>query len=154
MKLKTLLVPTDFSKGSGQALDYAQELATHFQSALVLLHVVEPIPPFPVDLPADSRSGLKDLHLDFLTQAEESMAQLAAQVSRRIDTPVLHRTKVGRAYQEIVDAARDEKADLIVIATHGRTGLGRFLMGSTAEMVVRHASCPVFLVRVKENDLA
>ena len=78
----------------------------------------------------------------------EAMAakELPAEISR--DTTV----RVGRPFHEIVEAAREGNADLIILATHGHTGLKHMLLGSTAENVVRHASCPVLIVREQEHE--
>lgn len=154
LKLKTLLVPTDFSECSRKAIHYAEQLAQQFGSTIVLLHVVEPVHPYPVDGLASFPGEHSDTNLALVPEAAESLARLAQTVGNAVRSPVRHLTRIGSAHDQIVQAAKEEDADLIVISTHGRTGLKRFFMGSTAEVVVRHAPCPVFVVREKEHDFA
>ena len=148
--LKTVLVPTDFSACSQKALQYAILFARQFDARLLLLHVT------PVSYPAAGDLGAIDLpalERDLHAGAEE---ELAALVRREIKAPLQARTLVrtGRAAQEIVAAAAELEADLIVIATHGHTGLRHVLLGSTAESVVRRAPCPVLTVREHEHEFA
>ena len=131
--IRQILVPVDFSAASLQALDYAVELATPFGAALTVLFVVEPLytaGDFGVLLEEQQRVGNAEL------------ARLAARLEER---GVTCRTLLGRGrpYQVIGDEARRCKADLIVMATHGRTGLSHLVMGSVAARVVRSAACPV-----------
>lgn len=142
--LKRILVPLDFSEPSRRAMRFAREWAARFDSEVCLLNVLEPIgtmaafgtvpvaPPMPpVNFHDDVRAELEKL-------VEQEFPD-AAKVSVHL--------REGVAYDEIVNAARDLGVDLIIIATHGRTGLAHALMGSTAERVVRHATCPVLTLR-------
>ncbi len=137
---KHILVPIDFSEQSLHALEYAEALAKQNGGTLALLNVVEPLP------------GWQDAPLavapDKLTK--EAEVRLQTMVSqRKIDPRLIGRTvvRVGTPWNEITKAAQDLQRDLIVIATHGYTGLKHVLLGSTAERVVRHATCPVLVVR-------
>ena len=147
-RLRTILAPVDFSKYSAKALDYVRAYATQFGANVVLVHVVEPtvIPDnFGIVPPAyDEMSSV------LAKSAGEKLAKLAAEVS---PNPDLVKTQVltGRAPWEIVRVAEEIKADLIIITTHGYTGLKHVLLGSTAELVVRHAPCPVLTVRHPEH---
>jgi nucleotide-binding universal stress UspA family protein len=129
--IRSLLAPIDLSAPSRQAAHVAVDLATRLRGRLTLLHVVPPIDGGAADTRAAARSAVK-------------LDQLAKKLERggnRIRSVVAH----GAAAPEIVAAGA--KADLIVIATHGRSGLGRLLLGSTAEAVIRQAPCPVLVLR-------
>ena len=141
MTIKRILVPVDFSPNSLHALDYAVDFAKAFKATVAVLFVVEPIayaiPDFAGGaamigglLEQQQRSGRMQLR-----RLEERYAK------RRVRLRALLQT--GSAYQAIADTARQTKADLIVMATHGRTGLSHLLLGSVAERVVRAATCPV-----------
>lgn len=149
LKLRTILAPVDFSNYSAKALDYVQAFAKQFGAKVVLVHVVEPtvIPDnFGIVPPSYAEVGGA-----LVKAAEERIRQLAAEL---VDRPEAVNCVVcsGRAPWEIVRVARETKADLIIITTHGYTGLKHVLMGSTAELIVRHAPCPVLTVRDPEHD--
>jgi universal stress protein A len=144
LKLKRILVPIDFSKISQKALEYAVPLAKQFEAKITLLHVIEPLP-YPMDLTYVSMGEsfpIEPLEKELNTLAKKTIEpQLLKEVI----------VQVGTAFEVIINVARDCEADLIVITTHGHTGLKHVFMGSTAERVVRHASCPVFVVRKCEH---
>jgi universal stress protein A len=142
LKVNRILVPLDFSEVSSKALAYAVALAAEMNAKITLLHVIEP-----VYVSADP--GLT--YIPQQTPAEENadairMRKIAAKFIPKslFDKAVV---RLGAPYHEITAAAKRLKAGLIVITTHGRTGLSHALMGSTAERVVRHAPCPVLTVR-------
>lgn len=142
MEMHQILVPTDFSEYSKQAIAYAREWAQRFGAKLVLLHVVE-LPPYPLEGPLPSRLGA-----DFLDDLERQAADELAQIlPQEAEVEVVRRVVVGVPYRKIVEAAAAEKVDLIIMATHGRTGLSHLIMGSVAERVVRTAPCPVLTMR-------
>lgn len=138
---KKVLVPTDFSQGSKDALPYAIGFAREMGATLTLVHVVPNVPPngfvqFGVMLEEKLRFGDAEKYLQkFRT------TQIPADISGG------NLVFSGSAWQEITRVASDQKFDLIVIATHGRTGLKHFWFGSTAENVVRHAPCSVLTIR-------
>jgi len=147
IQLKKLLVPIDFSDSSLKALKYAVAFAGRFDASICLVHVVEPA------------SFLNDLRNGPLVISDREVAnrlhhKLIMLARREIDplTPVHPLVCIGKPFNEIVRTAKAFKADLIVIATHGRTGLKRAFLGSTAERVVQHAHCPVLVVRQQEDD--
>ena len=144
LSLRRILVPLDFSGKSRQALEFAVPLAQRYGAKIFLIHVVEPVYSF---APYPGQTGLAAVNPQPVTEASrERLSSLAKQlVPREVLGKPLVRT--GRAYHEIVEAADAMAADLIVIATHGHTGLKHVLLGSTAEHVVRHARCPVLTVR-------
>jgi len=140
-----ILVSTDFSENARQALPYANGYAEEFGSVVYLVHVIEP-PPFMSDI-QDVPLILSDKQMQ--QKARDDLEALGVQEfnpSVRVETLV----RKGKAYQEIIAAARELNVDLIIISTHGYTGLKHTLLGSTAERVVRHAHCPVLVVRTGE----
>jgi universal stress protein A len=144
MDIRRILAPTDFSELSKQGLKSASELAKIFGAKLLLLHVVEP-PPYPVEgiVPLDLGATLLD---DLERQASNELAQALSE-TQASGTEVARRVVTGIPYRKIVDVAEEEQSDLIVMTTHGRTGLGHLVMGSVAEKIVRTAPCPVFTIR-------
>jgi nucleotide-binding universal stress UspA family protein len=137
--LQTILHPTDFSERSKYALNLACALAREHDARLILLHVWSP-PPVPVAAgPAPVRA--EDLSPEPFEQQlhDLELPEPVARAERRLEQ--------GNAALEIVRVAQETQCDIIVIGTHGRTGLGRFLMGSVAEQVLRTAPCPVLAVK-------
>lgn len=143
LHLKQILVPVDFSTFSGRALRHALPLAQRFGAGIVLLHVIELFPiDYMVGTSSDSITGVEGRR-----RAKEDLAKLGAKILESSGVHYRSVVRAGKPYREIVKAARELDADLIVLSTHGRTGLDRFYLGSTAERVVRHAACPVLVVR-------
>ena len=142
---KQILVPIDFSDCSLRALDYAIALGLSFGAKLTLLHVVEPTPH-----PQSHLGVTPPLDETNQTLVEAGRERLAALGKKRIGTRLRTETlvRMGRAHSEIPDTASALGADLIVVGTHGYTGLKHVLLGSTAERIVRHAHCPVLTVRL------
>jgi len=140
MHASKILFPTDFSTLSDAALRHATALARDMGAKLLIVHVEEPPAAYGT---GEMYYGIPDPDMPALQK------MLAAVVPSDPSVPFEHRMITGDPASEIVALAKDEKADLIVMGTHGRTGLGRLLMGSTAEAVVRRAPCPVFTF--KEN---
>lgn len=148
-RLKTILVPVDFSSFSDKSLDYAVAFAQQFQAGIVLLHVVEPMvyPENYMTIPTVS----DDINSSLVKAAEEKLAVQRQRINPdQVDVKAM--TRLGRPYVEITGAAKELRVDLIILATHGHTGLRHVLLGSTAERVVRHAPCPVLTVRSPEHD--
>jgi nucleotide-binding universal stress UspA family protein len=147
-----VLVPIDFSKCSQPALDTACFIARRFQATLQLLYIWEPrryvVPEAMVNMPGQPSRPLVDLARQ---RAGEQMSQVIAAL-RAQGCTVEGRSEVGFPTERIVEIAAEEGFDLIVIGTHGRTGLSHLLMGSVTEKVVRHAHCPVLTVRPAYED--
>ena len=146
ISLKRILVTTDFSICSKAALRYAAALAQGFGAEILLIHVVPTVMPTGLShlgLTAEEKRlirGAKDL-LPFVREAElDSTLYVEVQVLN------------GTPADEICKAAKENACDVIVIATHGNTGLKHFWLGSVAEKVVRYAPCPVLVVREREHD--
>ncbi len=138
-----LVVPIDFSEHSRLALEYAAALARPHEAKLQLLHVIEETvyPDFYLPVLASGDVIAEKLQ----EQAKARLSKLAAEVADGIVCSV--HVKTGRAAHTIADFARAEDAELIVIASHGLTGLSHMLLGSVTESVVRLADCPVFTAK-------
>lgn len=146
LQLKEILAPIDFSEGSEKALRYACKLGEQFGSVVTLLHVIQPLV-YPAEL-GYPPTVVDSLDESARTRIEERLAAAAAGAPIEVRTLV----RTGQPYHEIAATAKELDIDLIVIATHGWTGLKHVLMGSTAERVVRHAPCPVLTVRERQRD--
>jgi nucleotide-binding universal stress UspA family protein len=146
IKLKRILVPTDFSDNSRLALEYAAELGERFESELYLLHVLQDVLPVVAPEPGLVFASAGDFVDDLRKSAEDAMQKLV-ESKPLAGKKVVHHVGQGQPFVEIIRYARDKSVDLIVIGTHGRTGLAHVLMGSVAERVVRKAGCPVLTVR-------
>jgi len=147
MKIEKILFPTDF-KGSDNALLYAIDLTKQYNATLFIIHIIyDVIQTTGWDVP---HLPLEQLDKDLTASSEQKLDEFAEETVRDLDK-VEKRTITGVPYQEIVQFAEDEKIDLIVIGTHGRTGLDRVFFGSTAERVVRMAPCPVLSVRIPSH---
>ncbi len=142
-QLKKILVPVDFSDCTEEALFYAVPFARQFDAELTLLHVVEP--PY---MPASEAGGIADM--DSGEDDRKELQALRDKLSDEVRCNILLR--MGSAQYEIIEAAKELGSDLIILSTHGRTGLERMVMGSTAEKVVRRAGCPVLIVRENEHE--
>jgi nucleotide-binding universal stress UspA family protein len=140
--LRRILVPIDFSKNARRALRYAIPLAAQFGVRITLLHVVEP-----VIYPTEMAIVVTNEKI----AVNASRRHLAAFGEKFIPDKLRGKMIVrgGQPYFEIAEAAREMKADLIVLTTHGYTGIQRILLGGTAERIVRHAPCPVLTVRIR-----
>jgi universal stress protein A len=140
-RLKHILVPIDFSACSKKALAYASSFARQFGAELTLLHVVQPFTPVPEMPPVD---------FETINEAKAELDAVQGTVGNGVVSKALLCS--GQAHSEIARASKELDIDLIVISTHGRTGLARALMGSTTEKVVRLAHCPVLVVREFEHE--
>jgi nucleotide-binding universal stress UspA family protein len=151
MEIRSILFPTDFSDCGNYALSYATSLARTFGASIICLHVIEPL------VPSVGYSGMTEpLPIaDITDQLEDSAERELPRIADCEECAGLEIEEVivyGDAAPEIARVARERKVDLIVISSHGRTGIGRILFGSTAEAVVRHASCPVLVVKPAQEE--
>lgn len=138
--IRTILVPTDFSGPARKAAEYAAGFCERFGARMLLLHVTEGWHPGSIAEGVASR----DLHREVIDAAERKLREWQRSLER---TAKVHTyLRQGRAWQEIVGFAQRACADMIIIGSHGYTGLKHLTLGSTAERVVRHASCPVLVV--------
>ena len=146
-RLKKILVPIDFSDCSKKALQYAIPLAKEHGAAIILLYVVPPA------YVAGEYGGIEYAQLQTEMKASGD-AQLQKLAAAEVPAGLFKESLVGVGVpaSEIVQAAKTLAADVIVIATHGRTGLKHVLLGSVVESVVRRAPCPVLVVREREHE--
>jgi nucleotide-binding universal stress UspA family protein len=147
IRLKTILVPTDFSECSEAAVKYGYALAEAFGATLHLLNVVQD--PYTVPWAAEGFAApIGDLLADWQAHAKRRLADsVPAGAPKTVVT-----TQVGSPHPEIVRYATRHEIDLIVLGTHGRGPLGHMLLGSVAERVVRTAPCPVLTVRHPQHE--
>ncbi|MGE4092745.1 MAG: universal stress protein [Candidatus Binatia bacterium] len=145
MNVKTILVPYDFSDYAAHAFAWASELAQLWNARIILLHAVPlfarisyteapvlfDIPKVEAELVADGEKQLRE----FIAKANQPQLRIEAQ------------TMLGDPFAVICQVAERDQVDLIVMGSHGRTGLAHVFMGSVAERVLRHASCPVLVAR-------
>jgi nucleotide-binding universal stress UspA family protein len=143
LELKKILIPIDFSKISETALPWATSLAAASNAELILLHVVEK---FPIDYVL-GRELMKKTITPLMKQAEVNLKRMTVRLSKATGANISAVVRDGKPFEEICSAGRRLGADWIALTTHGYTGLRRVWLGSTAERVVRHADCPVLVVR-------
>lgn len=148
-----IIYPTDFSSAAEAAFDTAQRLARDSESLLLIVHVVEPVvaaTPGTVAPPVTlGGTDLSDTQQQAIDEAREELQKVVpSDPAIRFE----HRLIDGLASDGILNLVDEEQADLIIMGTHGRTGLKRLLMGSIAEKIVRHASCPVLTLREHEGN--
>ncbi len=151
IQLRKILVPTDFSEFSQPALTYGCAIAARFDAQLHLLHVV----PDPAMLVPES-------HAFSVEAMQAQSAALVADARQQIEQlppdgwdngqPIAREVRTGAVFLEIIGYAREHEIDLLVIGTHGRTGLMHVLMGSVAEKIVRKSPCPVLTVKPKGHQ--
>ncbi len=142
MRIKRILVPVDFSPASLAALRHATELAHTFKSSIDVVHVIEALTYAPM---IGASVDLERLREEQERAARRELDRIGATLGRRLGRK--HTLlRIGGAASSIVDEARHRGSDLIVMSTQGRHGVGRWLLGSVAERVVRTADCPVLIV--------
>ncbi len=145
MEIKSILFPTDFSEGSAEALKYAVEFANRYGAKLYVLHVI-------YDVAKASGFYVPHISMDAIYKEIQEGAKKELDnfgVNELSGLKNVERiVQTGVPYQEIMNCAVKNKIDIIIIGTHGRTGIDRILFGSTAAQVVRNAPCPVLTVRI------
>ena len=143
MRTPHFLIPTDFSASAEQALDYAIRLARTLKARLTVLHVIQPVPM------AGAGMGIV-LPETYLQEVKEGVQGSMEEALARVTAAGLTAERIilyGVPFQEIIETAKARQVDLIVMGTHGRTGLMYVLLGSVAEQVIRLAPCSVLVVR-------
>ena len=146
--LRRILVPIDFSNCSYKALLYAVAFAAQCKANVLLLHVIEL---YPVDYLFGAKSAT-EANGWLAEQAKVRLARLGEECANADQFQVNTTVRFGRPFREITNAAKERQVDLIITGTHGFTGLRHLQLGSTAEKVVRYASCPVMVVREQEQE--
>ena len=147
--IKKILYPTDFSECSKYALKYGVSFCKEFKAKLYILHIID-------------NTYLDPNLYDFLPSEQNLNIDWEGNVNKRIDQLVESEIKddieieklvgIGTPFVEVINTAKEKEVDLIVIATHGRTGLKHALFGSTAEKVVRKSHCPVLSIKHPEHE--
>jgi nucleotide-binding universal stress UspA family protein len=145
--IRSILVPIDFSAHSKNALKYAIPLAEKFRALVHLVYVVEPTV-YPADL-GFGQVVLPGVEDELREKGADELEQL---ILREIGGTVkaVSSVRTGSPHQEILREAEEQGVDLIVVATHGHSGVEHILFGSTADRIVRHAKCPVLTIRPQE----
>lgn len=147
MKIQTILCPVDFSEPADQALAAAEDLARQFDARLVVVHVIEPMQVIPAPQVGATPAFDVSHYLGAMREHGERMLleRTAALRTRGVDAD--WRLGEGSVADQVIELAASEEADLIVVATHGRSGFKRFFLGSVADRVVHHATVPVLTIR-------
>jgi nucleotide-binding universal stress UspA family protein len=145
IQIRRIICPTDFSPTAAHAVDYAAEMARTFGAELTLLHVVPEM-----NYPLRSfgmASAFPHLHEELHKRADDELQKAKTAIpNAKVDTLL----RDGEAHVQVLECAKSTGADLIVMGTHGHTGIKHALLGSTAEKVVRLSECPVLTVRSPE----
>lgn len=150
IKLKKILYPTDFSEHALCALPYARSFAKEYGAELHCLHVVDEAYQYWMAMSGESLP-MGPNPQEMIKLADQQMSDF---VGRHLSdgTPVVTKVGYGRPFLEIIEYAREIQADMIVLSTHGRSGLKQALLGGTAEKVIRKAPCPVLSIRHPEHE--
>ena len=144
--LKKIIVPLDGSKLAEKALTYAEELAWKFESSLILVQVSQPVP-----IVTEQGMPIAGIDNGEMHQAAEAYLKGIKGELRELHLPA--QTVVvdsNNIADSIIQVANEKEADLIVMSTHGRSGISRWVFGSVANKVLEHAPCPIYLVRSRE----
>jgi len=143
MAAQHFLVPVDFSEDANQAVKYASDLASKLGARVTLLHVIQLLPLGSGDMSMTvPYSYIQDLEANTTSRMQAYLERVTA-AGLEGEIAVVH----GVPFQEILETAKTQQVDLIIMGTHGHTGLQHVLLGSVAEKVVRLAPCPVLVVR-------
>ena len=152
--IRTILLPTDGSECSAKAMAYALSFAKQYGARIVALHVIDR------RWEEQTRAAFVEVGQDLTQKIQEGYEEEAQRILREItdaagkaEVPVETRVLTGIPHEEIVRAGREVSADLLIMGTHGRSGMSHLLLGSVAERVVRKAPCPVLTVRQEEHDI-
>jgi nucleotide-binding universal stress UspA family protein len=149
MPFRRILFPTDFSPHAADAGKIAAELSQRYQAPLAVMHVVQ----FPgIVLPDGAVFAGPEVVVEVIAKVDKALAQAKLDLLAMGGFEVSARSEQGTPFVEIVRTAREGGFDLIVMGTHGRTGLRHALIGSVAEKVVRKAHCPVLTIRPQSHE--
>lgn len=145
---KKIVCPVDFSEFTDEIISYALSIAKKFEAEVHLLHVIPTLNYF---TPYESFLTPENL-ISMERNIENEIEKDFQKIIKKVDMPVKKVIKTGVTFVEIIDYIKAENMDLVVMGTHGRSGIEHILMGSVAEKVVRKAPCPVLTVRPKGKD--
>jgi len=145
---KKILCPVDFSEFTGEILAYATDLAKKFSAELHVIHVIPHLTYFTPYESFLTPDNLIAIEKNISTEVGQNFDNLL----KNIDIPVKRVIKTGVIFVEIIDYIKEENIDLVVMGTHGRSGIEQILIGSVAEKIVRKAPCPVLTIRPKGKE--
>jgi nucleotide-binding universal stress UspA family protein len=147
MNYRNILVPVDFSANSVQAFDFAQQLALPNNSILHIIHIIDPF----IDVGLSSNSAYKENIISMrVRNANEELRKFIDEIPHP-GVNIVEVLKSGEPYEEILDYCGKQKIDLIIIASHGWTGLYNLPMGNVASKVMRYASIPVICLKTENS---
>lgn len=151
LNIKNIIVPTDFSKLSYSAFDYARDLAEQLSAKIHLVYILEKTPPFLAmrSIDASEEKIMKTME----EEAKKQLSEAAAKLKDDSNIEIIEVCRKGIDYEEIVKYSKEVDNALIVIATHGRTGILHTLLGSVAEKVIRYAKCPVLVITPEDESI-
>ena len=143
MNFRNILVPVDFSSNSVQAFDFAQQLALQNNSILHIIHIIDPF----IDVGYSSNSAYRENIINMrVRNANEELQKFIDEIPHP-GVNIMEVLKYGVPYEEILDYCKKEKIDLIIIASHGWTGLYNLPMGNVASKVMKYSSIPVVCLK-------
>lgn len=146
IKIRKILCPVDFSEASRNAVRYAHEFAKGMGAELVLLNIVEPRP-----MAVDMSLSYVPLEEDLEKAAREDLEEII-RMEKEKGVEVQAEVRIGTPSELILETAEELDVNLVILGSHGKSGLSRLLMGSVAESVVRKATCPVLIVKAEEKE--
>jgi universal stress protein A len=149
-KIKNIVVPTDFSKLSFSAFEYAKELAESTNAVIHIVYVLEKIPPFLASrsLHITEEEVMKSME----EEAKKQLKRIVTNLAEDCNVKIIEVFRKGIDYEEIVNYSFEINCELIIIATHGRSGIMHSLLGSVAEKVIRFAKSPVLVIKPQEDE--
>jgi nucleotide-binding universal stress UspA family protein len=147
LKPTKILVPTDFSEYSNKALSQAIDIATQYNAKVFLIHVIEEHAIQTVDEYSIGIEVIQELENKILAAAKDKMQKQLDRFSENKNVEIYSSIRNGISYEEILKEEQDKNIDLIVIASLGKTGIAKYLLGSVARNVLKGAKCPVLLTK-------
>ncbi|MBU4372615.1 MAG: universal stress protein [Proteobacteria bacterium] len=148
---RKILVPTDFSEDSDLAFRMALSIAVKYQARIFLLHVISNTVQQSLSDYCLDQSIVARVLNESIVFSNEKLQEVIDKNQQSGDIKVIPDVRKGQPYEEILKEASERKVDLIVIASHGKTGLQKYFIGSVTERVMKEAKCPVLLVRSQET---
>jgi len=148
-KVKNVVVPTDFSNISYSAFEYACSIAEQYNASIHLIYVLEKKPPYLAVRSLDSSEEKVMAAME--EEANIDLQKMLTTLKQTSDVNIIPILRKGNDFEEIINYSKEISADLIVIATHGRTGLSHTLLGSVAEKVIRYSKVPVLVLPPQES---
>jgi len=149
---RNILVPTDFSADSDQAFHTAQSIASRYHARIFLLHVINSAVQQCVADYSINKNIADRLLSESIIFSNEKLQETIAKNQEIGNIKVIYNVRRGRPYEEILEEAVQRDVDLIIIASHGKTGLRKYFIGSVAEKVIKEAKCPVLLLRSRGEE--